>query len=57
MKRILLLLLLFLSVASSARAEETLAVWHAYRGDEKIALEQVLAEFGQREGVLSLIHI
>ncbi len=51
MKRILLLLLLFLSVASSARAEETLAVWHAYRGDEKTALEQVLAEFGKREGV------
>ena len=46
MKRILLLLLLFLSVASSARAEETLAVWHAYRGDEKIAPERVPAKSG-----------
>lgn len=51
MKRLLLLLLIVLSCPARASADEPLAVWHAYRGDEKTALEQVLAEFEKRQGV------
>ncbi len=51
MKRLLLFVLLLVAFPAEARADEPLAVWHAYRGDEKTALEQVLAEFEKREGV------
>lgn len=51
MMRLLLLCLALITVALPARAEE-LAVWHAYRGDEKLALEQVLAAFGKKEGIV-----
>ena len=53
MKRALLFALFAcaLLVARSGRAEEPLAVWHAYRGDEKAALDQVLAEFERTTGI------
>lgn len=53
MKRALLLALVVLvcAVSRRARAEEPLAVWHAYRGDEKAALEQVLIAFEKKAGV------
>jgi arabinogalactan oligomer/maltooligosaccharide transport system permease protein len=34
-----------------ARADEPLVVWHAYRGAEKAALEQVLAAFTRERGI------
>jgi len=43
-------LLLVCALAGVARAEP-LAVWHAYRGDEKAALEEVLAAFEKKEAV------
>ena len=36
---------------SPAFAQETLVVWHAYRGDEKAALDQVLAAFEKERSV------
>ncbi|MBK8997029.1 MAG: extracellular solute-binding protein [Myxococcales bacterium] len=51
MKRAWLMLCCLFALARPARAAEPLAVWHAYRGDEKAALEQVLAAFEKREGV------
>ncbi len=47
----LLSLVLVLCCASTASAAEPLSVWHAYRGEEKQALEQVLEHFQRRTGV------
>jgi ABC-type sugar transport system permease subunit/maltose-binding protein MalE len=33
------------------RAQEKLALWHAYRGEEKVALEHVLADFRRETGI------
>ena len=50
MKRALLALLL-LAAPSLANAQTNLRVWHAYRGQEREALEQAAAVWGEREGV------
>jgi arabinogalactan oligomer/maltooligosaccharide transport system permease protein len=46
--RFLALVLCLLCFSTSARAAETLDLWHAYRGEEKTALEQVVRAFEQR---------
>ncbi|MGE5176864.1 MAG: extracellular solute-binding protein [Hyphomicrobiales bacterium] len=38
-------LLLFALPATPARAQKELVLWHAYRGDEKAALEEVVARY------------
>jgi arabinogalactan oligomer/maltooligosaccharide transport system permease protein len=48
---LLLLIFLWLAVPRTARAAEPLELWHAYRGEEKTALEKVLAEFERDTGV------
>lgn len=45
-----LLALGVLCMAVRAAADEPLAVWHAYRGDEKLALETLLAQFEKKTG-------
>lgn len=50
----LLLALLLVLVAGPVRAEEPLRVWHAYRGAEEQALEQILAGFEGEVDVLAV---
>ena len=40
-----------LTVGTSARAADPVLVWHAYRGEEKQALEQVLSAWQKRTGI------
>jgi arabinogalactan oligomer / maltooligosaccharide transport system permease protein len=39
------------SAGAQPHVNETLFVWHAYRGDEQAALEQLTAKFAEREGI------
>ncbi len=50
----LLLLLVLVLVAAPARAGEPLRVWHAYRGSEEQALEQIVAGF---DGEVELLAV
>lgn len=50
--QLMLLVVLTLGVlTTAARAQDRLELWHAYRGDEKSALEQVLARFTKQTGI------